>query len=186
MRCLAVLLVVLSGCSDAAQSARGRAAEEAASLLAGDPRAALRVARAAQADHGADPRLSLVAGLAHMRLEQRSEAIEQAEAGLAVEDLPPDLRADLSWVRGAGLMSRFRELSSPDDWRAANTALEDATLAGAHRAEAAAALVFLQDLSPLGSDDRQLRFARLLLELAPDGAAAGKVRELLAQKGLTP
>jgi hypothetical protein len=186
LRWLVLLLVMVAGCSDAAESARTQAVDEARARLESDPAQALRVAKSALAEHGADPRLSLVAGLAHLRLEQRSEAIAQADAGLAVEDLPADLHADLSWVRGAGLMSRFRELSSQDDWRAANTALEDATEAGTHRAEAATALVFLQELGPLGTPERQLRFGRLLLQLAPESPAAARVRELLEAKGLTP
>jgi len=186
LRWLVLLLVMLAGCGDASEAARNTAADEAQAALATDPARALRVAKAALAEHGPDPRLSLVAGLAHMHLEQRSEAIAQAGAGLAVDDLPPDLHADLSWVRGAGLMARYREIASLDDWRAANTALEDATVAGNHRAEAAAALVFLQDLGPMGTPERQLRFGRLLLELSPDSPAAGRVRSVLEAKGLTP
>lgn len=183
---LALLLLALAACSEAQVPGREDRIREAQAALAQDASRALHLARAAQVDGGPDARLSLVEGLACLRLERRSEARAAADAGLAAADLGEALHADLSWVRGAASMALFRELSDPADWRAANEALEVATGAGAHRAEAAAALALLQDLGTLGSDERQLRFARLLLELEPDGAAARAVRATLERKGLSP
>ena len=180
------LLLLLSACGDPATGARADAAAQAEALLASDASQALHVLRGALADHGPDPRLHLVAAQAHMHLDQPDDAIAQAEAGLAFEDLPADLRADLCWVRGAGLTARYRDLSVLDDWRLANSALEEATLAGRYRAEAAVTLALLQDLSPLGSPERQLRFARLALQVQPQGSLADKMRALLAAKGQTP
>jgi hypothetical protein len=181
-----LLLLLVAACGDPHAQARDAAAAQAQSELAADPSAALRTAKAALAEHGADPRLELVAGLAHLQLHETSEAVTQAEAGLSADELPPDLRADLSWVRGAALMARYRELSSADDWRAANLALEHATTAGAHRVEAATALTFLQVLGNLGNDDRLLKYARLVLQLEPEGESAKQVRALLDSKGLKP
>lgn len=184
--CLALLLLLPSACSDASADARATALAEAQAALDADASRALHVARAALADHGADPRLSLVAGLACQRLERRTEALELADAGLLAGDLPPALRAELEWVRGAALMSRFRELSVTDDWRGANTALEAATQAGGYRVQAAAALAALQDLGPLGSPARQEKFARLVLQLQPEGREAQAMRALLERRGLSP
>jgi hypothetical protein len=187
--CLALLALLLAwpcACSDASADARAAALAEAQAALEADPSRALHAARAALSDHGADPRLSLVAGLACQRLERRSEALEHADAGLAVEGLEPGLRAELAWVRGAALMSRYRELSAAADWRAANMALESATQAGAWRVKAAAALAVLQDLGPLGSPERQEKFARLVLQLQPDGREAQAMRALLERRGLSP
>ncbi len=184
--CLALLLLLPVGCSDASADARAAALAEAQAALEADPSRALHVARAALVEHGADPRLSLAAGLACLRLERRSEALGLADAGLAAEDLPAELRSDLAWVRGASLMARYRELSAADDWRGANTTLETATQAGAWRAQAAAALAILQDLGPLGSPDRQTKFARLALQLQPEGQAAQALRGLLERRGLSP
>jgi hypothetical protein len=82
-------------------------------------------------------------------------------------------------------MGRFRELSSQDDWRAANTTLERATASGSHRADAAFLLVNLLDLGNHRDDARQLRFARLLVQLEPGGQRTADVRALLEQKGLS-
>jgi len=183
---LAALLLALAACGDPSAPGRDAALAGAQAALESDPSSALHLARAGLSDHGADARLSLVAGLACLQLERRSEALAAADEGLAADDLPADLRADLSWVRGAALMARFRELSDLDDWRAANGALEAATGAGAHRVRAAAALALLQDLAPLGSQERQLRFARLAIELEPDGEAARTLRAVLERKGLSP
>jgi hypothetical protein len=185
-RALLLPLLLLAACSDPAADAREAARATARAALGQDPSRALHVARAALAEHGPDPGLGLLAGLACQRLERRSEALEHADAGLATEDLPADLRADLAWVRGAALMSRYRELSASDDWRAANTALESATQAGAYCVQAAAALAVLQDLGPLGSPERQEKFARLALRLQPDGREAQAMRTLLERRGLTP
>lgn len=183
---LLLLLLALAACSDAQAPDREERLREAQAALAQDASRALHLARAALAETGPDARLSLVEGLACLRLERRSEARTAADAGLAAAELDEDLRADLSWVRGAASMALYRELSDLADWRAANEALEVAAGAGAHRAEAAAALALLQDLGTLGSDERQLRYARLLLQLEPDGAAAGAVRAVLERKGLSP
>jgi hypothetical protein len=185
-RALVVLLLLLAACGDPHADARAAALAQAQSELAADPAAALRTAKVALHEHGADPALSLLAGLAHLALEQRNEAIAEADAGLSAEGLTPEMRAELCWVRGSALMSRFLELSSPDDWRSANTALETATTAGAYRVRAATALVFLQTLGTLGNQDRLLKFARLVLQLEPEGESAQKVSALLEQKGLKP
>ena len=181
-----VLLLLLAGCGDPQAEARAAAQRQAESELASDPGAALRTVRAAIAEHGADARLELVAGLACKSLGQTTEQLQHAEAGLAFDEPFTALRADLSWVRGSALMSRYMQLSAGDDWRAANTALEQATTDGAHRAEAATALVFLQDMGTLGSQERQLKFARLVLQLDPGGEYASKVQALLDKKGLKP
>jgi hypothetical protein len=185
-RVLVLLLLLLAACGDPHAAARDAALAQAQSELAADPAAALRTANTALVEHGADPRLSLVAGLAHLHLHEPSEAIAQAEAGLAADELPPDLRADLSWVRGAALMARFRELNSADDWRAANLALEQATTAGGYRVDAATALAFLQTLGTLGNDERLLKYARLVLQLEPEGNSAQQLQKLLDSKGLKP
>jgi len=185
-RALVLLLLLVASCSDPHATARAAALAQAQSELATDPAAALRTAKAALAEHGADPRLSLVAGLAHQQLHEPGEAIAQAEAGLAADELPPDLRADLSWVRGAALLARFKELNSADDWRAANLALEQATTAGAYRVQAATALAGLQLLGTLGNDERLLKYARLVFQLEPDGESARQLHALLDAKGLKP
>lgn len=187
MRILPALLVVLlAACGNASADARAKAESDALAALDKDPSQALHLARGALAEFGPDARLSLVAGLACLRLDRRDEAILDAETGLADESASADLHADLSWVRGAALMARYRDLSADRDWRAANMSLENATEAGSHRLEAATALTFLQALGKLGTDDRLLRFAKLVFELAPDGPEATQVHALLDKKGLKP
>src|SRR5262245_15007539 len=98
MRRALLVVLLLAACSDPHAAARAAARDQAEAELATDPGAALRTARAALTEHGSDPALSLVAGLAHLRLEQRSEAIKEADVGLSAPDLPPEMRADLNWV----------------------------------------------------------------------------------------
>ncbi len=176
----------LAGCGASTGDERSQRLEEGRGKLESDPSAALFVARDALNRLGEDPRLRLLAATACLRLERRTEALEAANAGLDADDLDDDLRADLEWARGTALAGHFQELSSDADWRAANTSLERATLAGSHRAEAAALLVLLQDLGRRGTPERQLRFARLLIQLEPDGETTARIRKLLEAKGLTP
>ena len=56
---------------------------------------------------------------------------------------------------------------------------------GHHRAEAAFLLVALQDLGNHRDDERQLRYARLLQQLEPDGERLRDVRQALEGKGLS-
>jgi len=186
---LAALLVLglgLAGCGSREAEQRADRLNEGLAKLDSDPSAALFIARDALAKQGEDPRLRLLAATACLRLERRSDALEYADQGLAAEDLDDDLRADLQWARGTALAGRFHEVHDLADWRAANSSLELATSAGNHRVQAATLLVLLQDLSGLGTPERQLKFARLVLQLEPEGKNATTVREALAKKGLQP
>jgi hypothetical protein len=192
---LLVLALLLGGCGNGAGAQRTATLEEGRAKLADDPSGALFLAKDAfarerEAGGAPHPELFLLAASACLRLERRNEAYDYASHGLAAEDLDDDLRADLLWARGAALMGRYRELGDEADWRAANTELEKATQAGSHRLDAAFLLVGLQDLGAHENTERQLRFARLVIELdsgeGRDGSKAALVRALLEQKGLTP
>jgi len=180
-----LLLAALAACGPSAASRRADLLAEGQERLAEDPSAALQTATRGLVELGEDPRLELLAAQACLRLGRRGEALEHADKGLAGE-LDDALRGDLSWAKGLALMARFRELQVEDDWRAANTTLEAATGSGSHRAEAAFLLVGLQDMGNHRDDQRQLKFARLLLQLDPDGAHGAETRAMLAAKGLTP
>jgi hypothetical protein len=188
MRSVAGLLLValLTACGDGGAKARADAGAAARAVLAENPSQALHLVKEAKAQHGSDPRLALVEAEALTALDRRDDAIEAAEEGLAVENLPDDLRADLSWWRGAALMKRYLELSSENDRRSANKSLETAAAAGAYRVKAATALVFLQDPDKPSNQDRILRFARLVLELAPGSNEATQVQAFLDAHGLKP
>jgi len=187
MRRLApLLLALLTACGDGGAKARADAEVAARAALAENPSQALHLVLEAKAQHGSDPRLALLEAEALTALDRRDDAIDAAQEGLAVENLPEDLRADLSWWRGAALMKRYLELSSENDRRAANMSLETAAGAGAYRLKAATALVFLQDPDQPSSQDRLLRFARLVLQLAPDSNEATQVKALLDAHGLKP
>jgi hypothetical protein len=181
-----LLLIALLACGDGGAKARGDAVAAARAVLAENPSQALHLVNEAKAEHGQDARLELVEAEALTALDRRDEAIEATEEGLAVENLPEDLRADLSWWRGAALMKRYLELSSENDRRAANMSLETASAAGNYRLRAATALVFLQDPDQPSNQDRILRFARLVLQLAPDSNEATQVKALLDAHGLKP
>jgi hypothetical protein len=184
---LCALAVAVGGCGGSAAAQRAASLAEGRAHLAEDPSAALHVATTALHEHGADARLELLAAEACLKLKRLSDALAHAERGLAAEEsLTAELAADLSWAQGKALMGRYREVASEEDWRAANAALERATDAGSHRAEAAFLLVALQDLGPHRDDERQLRFARVLQEVEPDGQLARDARALLEQKGLSP
>jgi len=179
---------VLSGCTDEAAVQRGALAAEAdRALLAGDASAALQRARAAIHDYGTSPELALVAARACLDtdLKRYDEAVEYARKGAELlGDDDPDLAADLAWAEGRALMGRYLELRNLSDWRRANSVLEDATEAGTRRIEAAALLVGLQEMHPEGRESRQLKFARLVVQLAPDSQEAENVRATLAAKGV--
>jgi hypothetical protein len=175
-----------SACGDAAATARAEALDQGRAVLAEDASRALFLARGALTEHGADARLSLLAAEACLALDRRNDALVHAEQGLSHEGLDEALAADLHYARGRSLMGRFKDLAAEADFRDANVALESATRSGSHRAEAATLLVGLQDLHGHRNDERQLKFARLLFQLEPDGAAAVKVRAMLAARGLEP
>jgi len=176
---IGLCLCAALACSDGKAAVRRAAVEEAERLLATDASAALHAAKAALVEHASDPSLSLLAARACMVLDRHNEALEFAEQALDTDDLEQDVKAELNWVRGGALMGRFRDLGSDVDWRAANAALEAGTVAGGHRVEAAALLVFLQDLSHLGSETRRARFAAMVERLDQDGDVAEKVRAYL-------
>lgn len=175
----------LCGCGDA-DVAAGRAAAAAAqaALAARQPESALQTAQSAIARHGAGPELQLALSMALLQLDRRGEAIAAAQAGLELAAADDGLRADLEWARGAACMGRYTELKDEADWREANIALERATRAGSHRAEAAFMLVALQDLGAHADLERQRRFARLVLELDGEGKLAAAVRSHLAARGV--
>lgn len=183
---LLVALASLVACGDGGAKARSDAEAAARAVLAENPSKALHLVNAAKAEHGSDARLALVEAEALTALDRRDDAIDAADDALSAEDLPEDVRADLNWWRGASLMKRFMELSSENDRRAANMALESASAAGSYRLKAATALVFLQAADLPRSQERLLRFARLVLELAPDSNEATQVKTLLDAKGLKP
>lgn len=175
-----------AGCGPSHAAERAQKLAEGREQLAGDPSAALQVARNALLQVGPDPELELLAADACLALGRRSEALTHADQGLAVEgDLPDELAGDLSYAKGFALMGRFRDLHVEDDWRAANMVLERAAANGNHRAEAAFLLVALQDLGNHRDDERQLRYARLLQQLEPDSQRLADVRAALEKKGLT-
>lgn len=185
-RLVLLALVVALGCGPSQAGQRADLLAEGQARLADDPSAALQIARQALAEHGSDPRLELLAAEACARLERRGDALAHAEQGLAAEDeLPDELAGDLSWFKGFALVGRYRELHVEDDWRAANTVLERAAASGSHRADAAFLLVALQDLGNHRDDERQLRYARLLQQLEPDGSRMEDVRAALERKGLS-
>jgi hypothetical protein len=181
-----LLVIALLACGDGGAKARTDAVAAARAVLADNPSQALHLVNEAKVQHGSDPRLALVEAEALTALDRRDDAIEAAEEGLAVENLPADLRADLSWWRGAALMKRYLELSSENDRRSANMSLETASAAGAYQLKAATALVFLQDPEQPSGQDRILRFARVVLQLAPDSNEATQVKALLDAHGLKP
>jgi hypothetical protein len=183
---LLVLALAAPGCGSKTEEQRADRLQEGLAKLESDPSAALFIARDALSRQGEDPRLRLLAAMACLRLERRSNALEYADQGLQSEDLDDDLKADLQWARGTALAGRYHEVHDLSDWRAANTSLELATAAGGHRVQAATLLVALQDMSNLGTTDRQLKYARLVLQLEPDGKNAASVRALLESKGLKP
>jgi len=179
-------LTVALGCGPSQASQRDARLAEGEARLADDPSAALQVARQALSESGPDPRLELLAAEACVKLGRRGDALTHAEQALATEDeLPDELAGDLSWFKGFALVGRYRDLHVEDDWRAANTVLEQAAASGNHRAEAAFLLVALQDQGNHRDDERQLRYARLLQQLDPDGPRMKSVREALEQKGLS-
>ena len=183
---LCALPATLGACGPSVSSRRAERLAEGQAQLEGDPSAALRTARAALLELGEDPQLELLAAKACLALGRRGEALEHAEQGLAGEDdLSDELRGDLAWVKGFTLVGRFRDLGVEDDWRAANTILEQAAAGGSHRPEAAFLLVALQDLGNHRDDERQLKYARLLRQLEPDGQRLADVRASLEQKGLS-
>jgi hypothetical protein len=192
-RRLAPLVLVLpcvlwaaAACGPSTAAVRAQKLAEGREKLAEDPSAALQVARNALLQVGPDPELELLAADACLALGRRSEALTHADQGLAAEgDLPDALAGDLSWVKGFALVGRFRDLHVDDDWRAANTILERAAESGNHRAEAAFLLVALQDLGSHRDDERQLKYARRLQQLEPEGQRMTDVRAALEKKGLT-
>lgn len=182
--CLA--LVMAAGCGAEDDKARQVAtAEVAESLESGDANAALQAARRALNTGGEDAALLLLGGTASLELKRYSEAVEFADRGLPLAT-GPDQSANLRWLQGKALMARFHEMHDTEDWRRANVALEWAVTAGSHRADATLLLVLLQDMSPLGNAERQLRFARLLLSSSPDSAEAAKLSTYLEQRGIEP
>ena len=182
----ALLLVGLVACGDGGAKARADATAAARAVLAENPSKALHLVNEAKAAHGSDARLALVEAEALTALDRRDDAIDVADDALSAENLPEDVRADLNWWRGASLMKRFMELSAENDRRAANMALESASAAGSYRLKAATALVFLQVADLPRSQDRLLRFARMVQELAPESDEAKQVQALLDAKGLKP
>ena len=187
MRPIVLLLVlVLGACGDDGAKARADAVAAAKAVLAENPSKALHLMNEAKASHGSDAGLALVEAEALTALDRRDDAIDVADDALSAENLPEDVRADLNWWRGASLMKRYIELSSENDRRAANMALESASGAGSYRIKAATALVFLQAADLPRSQERLLRFARLVQELAPDSNEATQVKALLEAKGLKP
>lgn len=188
---LVVPVLLAPACADGTDAKLRAALASAQASLDANPSEALFLSKDAlskSAGHDAecDAQLALVAATACLRLERRNDALDYAQRGLQLDGLPPDVLADLNWARGTALMGRFKELGEEADWRTANTALEKGTEAGHHRVEAAALLVFLQDLGRHESTERQLKFARLVLALEPDGKQAALVRKLLESKGLSP
>ncbi len=186
-----VLLVSVLGmgaCSDADAARRTAAHAAIADLLEQDEHsAALAGCMKTLADLGDDPRLQLLAAQACNGLQRRAEAIGHADQGLLLLDEgDPALRGELQWAKGVGLVARFRDLGAEGDWRAANTSLEYATAAGGRRFDAAVLLAVIQDLGDHKNDERQLRFARLALELRPEAPDVAKLVALLESKGLAP
>jgi len=182
--CLA--LIVATGCGAEDDKARQAALSEVAeSLEAGDANAALQAARRALNTGGEDAAMLLLGGSAALELKRYSEAVEFADRGLPLAT-GLDQTANLRWLQGKALMARFHEMHDTEDWRRANVALESAVTAGSHRADATLLLVLLQDMSPLGNAERQLRFARVLLSSSPDSTEAAKLRTYLEQRGIDP
>ena len=176
----------LGACGPSAGSQIAERLAEGQAALADDPSAALQIARKALLELGEDPQLALLAATTCIQLGRRGEALTHAEQGLAGErELPEDVAADLAWAQGFALMGRYHDLHAEDDWRAANTTLERATTAGSHRAEAAFLLAALQDMGQHRDDERQLKYARLLAQLDPDGPRTAELRAVLEKKGLS-
>jgi len=179
-------------CDDpaAAGVASHRAALQAA-LLAGDGSQALhlatagldeaaRAARAAGDTLREDPALLLGAAEACLLLRRFDEAEAWARRGLALPDLEAAHTADLNWVLGKASLGLFLELHDSAAWRVANAALERGAAAdGQHRADAAYALMRMQDLDAQGSPERRAKFGRMFLELEPEGERATAARKLL-------
>lgn len=183
---LSSVFAVFGGCGPSDSARRAELLADGQGLLATDPSAALQVATKALVEFADDPQFELLASEACMALGRRNDALAHAEQGLAGErELPDELEGDLSWAKGKALMGRFLELGSQDDWRSANTVLERGTQSGNHRVEAAFLVFSLQDLGNHKDDERQLKFARLLVQLDPDGPRTADARALLATKGLS-
>jgi len=180
----AVLACLVLACGSAEEPALQTARDEVAAALAeGDHSQALSVSRRALTTLGDDGELLLMAGTASLSLKRFSDAIECADRGLPLA-AEAQLTANLRWLQGKALLGRFNDLHDEDDWRRANVALEPAVLSGDHRADAALMLVLLQDMSDRGDPDRQLRYARELIALAPDSAEATKVTAYLKKQGI--
>ena len=186
LACLLSPTFALAGCGPSQASQVEARLAEGEAHLADDPSEALKLARQALDELGEDPRLELLAAEACVKLDRRSDALAHAEKGLASEaDLSDELAGDLSWFKGFALAGRYRDLHVEDDWRAANAVLERAAEAGRHRADAAFLIVALQDQGNHRDDARQVRYARLLIELEPDAPRTKEVRAVLEAKGLS-
>lgn len=157
--------------------------EGTTALASGDDSMALKVARRALTTLGDDGELLLVAGTASLNLKRFNDAVDFAGRGLALA-AEAQLTANLRWLQGKALLGRFNDLHDEDDWRRSNVALESAVLTGDHRADAALMLVLLQDMSDRGDADRQLRYARELVAMAPGSPEASKVTAYLKQQGI--
>ena len=157
--------------------------EGTAALGSGDDSMALKIARRALTTLGDDGELLLVAGTASLNLKRFSDAVDLAGRGLSLSGAPA-LTANLRWLQGKALLGRFNDLHDEDDWRRANVALASAVLTGDHRIDAALMLVLLQDMSDRGDAERQQRYARELISLAPGSPEATKVTAYLKQQGI--
>jgi len=179
-----VLACLALACGSAEEPGLQTARDEgAAALQAGDDSLALKVSRRALTTLGDDGELLLAAGTASLNLKRFSDAVDFADRGLPLS-AEAQLTANLRWLQGKALLGRYNDLHDEDDWRRANVALETAVVSGDHRADAALMLVLLQDMSDRGDADRQLRYARELMALAPGSPESTKVTAYLKQQGI--
>jgi len=182
------LVLALAACGEDARRFDEDVAAARAAFERGEHSEALRLGRAVLARAGdegvpAPPAAYQVAAEAAFRLDRLGEALELAEAGLALDGLDPGERADLRWIVGMASLQRYRALQDEDDWARANIALEEAAEAGTHRLVAATAVAIM---NVDRDEERFAKFARRVVREWPDSTEARTLRPVMEARGIEP
>lgn len=182
-----LLGTALAGCGEDRTALDARLADGRAAFERGDASETRRIARELLDEHADDAEVQRLAAIAAWMRDDLDDAIDHARAGLERADPGDhDLRGALHLVAGRVAAQRYAQLRDPRDWGLANSHLEDATAAGSHRVDAALRLVELHASKDARADRaRLLRFARLVVSIAPDSEEADKIRRLADAMGLS-